>query len=141
MKRVLKYASGQVQIPLPKDGEAILVKSQLVPGTEKPATDNKNTKAKLTAIRKIATLKAKSVANRKDELDSFSELLADEMSPILQSFTGEVQQLVEQATSLDELSASLASLDLNVDEAIEVMQQAFFASELSGMYDVEQESE
>ncbi len=136
----LSWAQDKVQIPLPKDGEAILVKGQLVPGTEKPETYNKNTKAKLTAIRKIAALKAKSVTNSKDELDSFSELLADEMSPILQSFTGEVQQLVEQADSLEDLQLLLNDLDLSIDEASEVMQQAFVAAELGGRFDVSEGS-
>ncbi|OUR62048.1 hypothetical protein A9Q74_06260 [Colwellia sp. 39_35_sub15_T18] len=125
----LNWAQEKVQIPLPKDNETVLAKGQLV-----EEIDERSTQTKLKAIRKIAALKAKSVAP--EQLDSFTKQLTNEMSSVLQGFTGEVQQLVEQAESLEDLQLLLADLDLDVNEANEVMQQAFVAAELGGRFDV-----
>ncbi|KGJ86436.1 DUF935 domain-containing protein [Colwellia psychrerythraea] len=129
----LQWAQEKVQIPLPKDNEPILTKGAL--GQEQV---EKSEQVKLKAIRKITALKAKSV--EPEQLDSFTKQLTNDMSPVLQAFTSEVQQLVEQADSLEELQQLLAKFDLSIDEASEVMQQAFVASELAGRFDIETES-
>jgi phage gp29-like protein len=136
----VSWVQGKLQIPEPKDGEAILMPAGIA--SDKAAAPNEKLPGtQLKTINKITALKAKASKAKPEELDSFTKQLGNNMNNSLKTFTSEVQQLVEQATSLEELSESLASLDLNIDEATEVMQQAFFASELSGMYDVEQESE
>jgi hypothetical protein len=45
------------------------------------------------------------------------------------------------AKSLEELQEQLNNLDLTVDEATEVMQQAFVVAELTGQHEVIEESE
>jgi phage gp29-like protein len=132
----LAWAQNKVQIPLAEKGEAVMMSAN-----QQPEPEKEKAKSQKMAITKLAALKAKSAKATPDEVDSFSNQLKTNMSPVLANFTNEVQQLVEQATSLEELSGLLANLDLTIDEATEVMQQAFFASELSGMYDVQQESE
>jgi phage gp29-like protein len=134
------WAQSKVQIPKPKDGEAVLGRPQPTALT-KESESKITSKDKVSTLKKITALKAMANNTKPEELDNFTTQLSNNMTDSLNSFTSEVQTLVDQATSLDELSTLLASLDLNVDEASEIMQQAFMASELSGMYDVEQESE
>lgn len=136
----VSWVQDKLQIPAPKDGEAVLMSNTQAVTQEQPEEKTKEKpSAKLKAISKITALKAK--ANNDEEIDKLSTQLSKSMTPSLQKFTDEVQQLVEQAQSLEELQAALAELDLDIDEATEVMQQAFMASELAGRYDVEQESD
>jgi phage gp29-like protein len=131
----LAWAQNKVQIPLAEKDEAVMRLANQPPEPEK-----EKAKSQKMAITKLAALKAKSAKPTTDELDGLTNQLSSNMSPVLASFTNEVQQLVEQATSLEALSASLASLDLTIDEATQVMQQAFMASELSGMYDIDMDA-
>jgi hypothetical protein len=98
----------------------------------------KDSQAKLKALRKIIALKVKAI--EPEQLDGFNKQLTSEMSPVLQGFTNEVQQLVEQSESLEALQQALVEFDLSVDEASEVMQRAFVASDLAGRFDVNSES-
>jgi len=138
----LNWAQDKLQIPEPQENEAVLARAAATSKEEQTAKSEQE--VKLKAIRKITALKlkqekAKSV-NAKDEVDDFSAQLANEMSPVLEQFTNEVQQLVEQADSLETLQTLLTDIDLSVDEASEVMQQAFIVAELSGRFDVNKES-
>ena len=58
------------------------------------------------------------------------------MAPVLARLTDEVGAIVANAQSLEDLQTALAELDLSVDDASEVMQQAFAAADLAGQYDV-----
>jgi len=133
MKIPVAWAQEKVQIPQAKDGEAVLTTAN--PAPTMPAV---KPQAKLSAIKKIAALKAKSVAP--EQVDGFTTQLGETMSPVLQGFTDEIQQLVEQADTLEELQQQLAALNIDVNEATDVMQQALVVAELSGRFDVNQES-
>jgi len=152
LKIPVKWAQDKLQIPEPQKDEPILSRSGFSPSNEQGQTKPVGSaltkpQTKLKAINKIVALKAKSKAkpdtNKKanDQLDNFTNQLANEMSPVLQGFTNEVQQLVEQASTLEDLQQSLADLDLDVNEAIEIMQQAFIVAELGGMLAIEEETE
>lgn len=143
----VNWANEKLQIPQPKDGEAVLgmVKAEpktddkdLIKKDEKPKVTKPQAKLKNMAITKLAALKAKSdKAQNQDTADLFTHQLADGFSPILQGFNDDIEALINGATSLEELQEQLNAMDLSVDEASEVLQLALVASELGGMADVE----
>ena len=147
----VNWVHDKLQIPLPKDGEAVLIASVSEVKSEPAAPDDeptkKNQKAKQTkpqaklktmAITKLVALKAKADdVPAKDAADLFSSQLADGFSPILQNFNDDIEQLIENATSLEQLQEQLNDMNLSVDEASEVLQLALVAAELGGMSDVE----
>jgi len=134
----VNWAQDKLQIPEPQKNERVLARAAAAPVSEDLTEKKEDPAAKLKALNKIAALKAKSV--KPDQLDNFTKQLTNEMSPVLKGFTSEVQQMVEQADSLEALQLLLADLDLDVNEASEVMQQAFVVSELAGRFDVNNES-
>ncbi len=131
----LSWAQDKLQIPEPQKDEAVLARATATAENKPIIAD---AAMKCAAIRKIAALKAKSTED--DQLDKLTTQLANEMSPVLSGFTDEVQQLVAQADSLETLQQQLASLDLTIEQASEVMQQAFVVAELGGRFDVTEES-
>jgi phage gp29-like protein len=147
----VSWVHDKLQIPVPKDGEAVLgivaveEKKEAAAPDEKPvkkAGKTKETKpqAKLKnmAITKLAALKTKAdQAQNKDTTDLFTHQLTDGFSPILQGFNDDIEALINGATSLEELQEQLNTMDLSIDEASEVLQLALVASELGGMADVE----
>jgi phage gp29-like protein len=144
----VSWANEKLQIPLPKDGEAVLGIKQpdAAPDPKPEKAESKQTKPqtklKNMAITKLVALKAKAdnVPNKKSEQDTadlFTQQLADGFSPILQGFNDDIEQLIENATSLEQLQEQLADMNLSVDEASEVLQLALVAAELGGMSDVE----
>ena len=147
MQVPVSWAHGKLQIPEPKDGEAVLAAA----AADKPPVEQKEPQpkeikskqqaaAKHKAISKIVALKAKSTSD-KDVADLYSDQLANNFSPVLKGFTDDIQKLVDSAESLEELQATLAEHELSIDEASEVLQQALVASELAGIEDVNKESE
>jgi len=148
----VSWAHEKLQIPLPKEGEAVLglkptdAAPEPKPEKTKQKKTKPQTKLKNMAITKLVALKAKAddlpnkVPNKKSEKDTadlFTQQLADGFSPILQGFNDDIEQLIENATSLEELQDQLNDMNLSVDEASEVLQLALVAAELSGMADVE----
>ena len=147
----VNWVHEKLQIPLPKDGEAVLStvivedkKESTAPDEKavKKAEEDKQTKpqAKLKnmAITKLAALKAKSAkALNQDTADLFTDQLADGFSPVLQGFNDKIEGLINNATSIEELQEQLNAMDLSIDEASEVLQLALVASELGGMANVE----
>lgn len=147
-----QWAQDKVQIPEPKGDEEILSVVSIAPvavdeKTDKTELEDKpkdkpqtkpQVKLKTLAITKLVALKAKADdVPTKDAADLFTEQLAKGFSPVLQGFNEEIEQLVENATSLEELQEQLSTMNLSVDEASEVLQLALVAAELSGMADVE----
>ncbi|WDE07283.1 DUF935 domain-containing protein [Thalassomonas viridans] len=125
------WGHNKLQIPEAKGDEEVLT----LPGAaaENDNQEQKEAALKKQAITKIAALKQKSST---DVADLYSKQLADDMSPVLKNFTDEIQQLVDSAESWEDLQESLADLNLSVDEATEVMQQALVAAQLSGQHEV-----
>ena len=136
------WAQEKLQIPLAKQDEPILTKAVKV----KPSlVDDSPVKLKQLAIKRIAALKAQSEQTQKkaeqaqqkdDDVDLIAAQLQNSMSPILAGFTDEIKQRVDGATSLEALQQALAELDLNIDEASEVLQLAMVAADLAGQFDV-----
>mgnify|MGYP003655353147 FL=1 len=158
----LRWAQEKVQIPEPKNGEAVLsatTSQPTVPDEKvnqadettpkekpeekpeeklKPKQTKPQAKLKNMAITKLVALKAKADAlPEKDAADLFAQQLAEGFSPVLQGFNDDIETLINNATSLEELQSLLNDMNLSVDEASEVMQLALVAAELSGMADVE----
>lgn len=124
------WAHEKLQIPLPKDGEAVLA-----PVGEKTPAKIEDPKASLK--QSIAALKQLSNnESTRDVADDYSERLAIEMAPILEGFTDEISELVNSATSMEDLQAKLNDIDLSADEATQVLQRAMVASELAGQHEV-----
>ncbi|WP_144204528.1 DUF935 family protein, partial [Shewanella sp. KCT] len=129
------WAQERLQIPIAQKDEPVLSV-----GGKSSVVDASQAKLKQLAIKRIVALKQQ--AEQQDRvnddrlLDEMSARLVDEMSPVLQGFSDEVQALVNGVQSLEELQAKLAALDLNIDEASEVLQLAMVSAELAGRYDV-----
>ena len=64
--------------------------------------------------------------------------LKHSMSPVIKSYIEQIQQIVDNADSLEGIAEALTKLDLPVDDATSVMQMAFIAAELAGRNDVEE---
>ena len=117
-----QWVHDKLQIPEPQGNEPVLGQVQAAAGEQKQ-----------NAILKIAALKAKS---QEDPQKLQNEQLSSNMSSMLASFTSSIEQIVNQADSLEDLQVKLGELNLSTEEAAEVLQQAFVAAELSGQYDV-----
>lgn len=138
------WANEKLQIPLPKDGEEVLgamlaTEPELTPkpnnNEASNAAENKQAALKAkTILSKITALKASE--NDKDAADLFSQQLARENAPHLNVLTEQIEQLVNNANSLEQLQEQLGELDLSIDEMGEVMQLALVSAELSGIQDV-----
>jgi phage gp29-like protein len=133
------WAQNKVQIPLAEKGEAVMMAQQPPLKVEKANPETQpQAKLKTMAITKLAALKAKSTkALNQDTADLFTHQLADSFSPVLQGFNDDVEALINDATSIEELQEQLSTMDLSIDEASEVLQLALVASELGGMADIE----
>ncbi|WP_412522368.1 DUF935 domain-containing protein [Shewanella algae] len=128
------WAQDKLQIPIAKKDEPMLSIGKV------SVEENGQAKLKQQTIKRIVALKQQAerpnIVNDDQQLDEMIALLGDEMIPALQGFSNEVQGLVNSAQSLEELQAKLAALDLNIDEATEVLQLAMVSAELAGRYDV-----
>ena len=134
----VNWANEKLQIPLPKDGEAVLGAVPVEDKKEPAAPDEKQTKLKNRVITKLVALKSH---QQKDPLTIFIEQLATNMQGATQGMLSEVMQMIDQVSSLEELQQLLASTEISTDDSIATIQQALAASELAGMFDTEQESE
>jgi phage gp29-like protein len=128
------WAQDKLQIPIAKKDEPMLSIGKV------SVEENGQAKLKQQTIKRIVALKQQAerpnIVNDDQQLDEMIAQLGDEMIPALQGFSNEVQGLVNNAQSLEELQAKLAALDLNIDEATEVLQLAMVSAELAGRYDV-----
>lgn len=129
MKIPLQWAHDKTQIPMAKDGEAVLgVATQAAIQTSQVEQGLQN--ASLVALKAITDT---------DIADDQIDTLADQAAPMVGNMLGAVQALVDNATSLTQLRADLLSLagQVSIDELADLMAQAMAAAELAGMSDVE----
>ncbi len=141
----LAWAQNKVQIPLAEKGEAVMALINQPSGPQEHQADTQTkpqAKLKNMAITKLVALKAKADGlsekeQAKDTAELFTQQLADGFSPVLQGFNNDIEELINNATSLEELQSQLNEMNLSIDEASEVMQLALVAAELGGMADVE----
>jgi phage gp29-like protein len=130
----------KTRIPKPANNEAVLLPEVTVlPRSPEPANNKPSALAALAAD-KISRLKQASEQQQFDEsehqLDSMAEQLANEMRPVLANYTEQIAEVVANAESLEALQAALAEFDLSIDEASDIMQQAFAVADLAGQFDV-----
>ncbi|MCJ8272921.1 MAG: DUF935 domain-containing protein [Gammaproteobacteria bacterium] len=125
-----EWAHNKLQIPFPKDDEAVLgVATQ-------PEVKPKASLKQSIAVLKGLSNRESAFGTDKDVADDYSKQLSKELAPLLAGYTDEIQQLVDGASSLDDLQQKLNALDLSTGEATEVLQRALVASELAGQYEV-----
>lgn len=140
-----QWLHDKTRIPKPNNNEPVLVPegtltqhSEPEPKESKPK-DPSSALAALAAS-KITQLKRDDTQARFDEsehqLDSMSQQLATNMQPVLGDYLEQIGAIVASASSLEELQTLLAEFDLSIDDASELMQQAFVAGDLAGQYDV-----
>ncbi|MDF5485536.1 DUF935 family protein, partial [Vibrio parahaemolyticus] len=120
------WAHDKTQIPMAKDGEAVLSSSASAP-PEPNAPDK---------VTNQAALKAQS---DKDVVDDQLANLHSQSATLLEGMIEPVRELVENATSLKQLRDDILGLQgqISIDELGEMMAQAMAAAELAGINDVE----
>ena len=135
-----QWLHDKTRIPKPNNSEAVLIpEGTLVPATSLEQKKQPSALAALAAS-KITRLKFDDTKARFDEsehqLDSMGQQLAKTMQPVLGDYVEQIGAIVASADSLEDLQTLLAEFDLSIDEASELMQQAFVAGDLAGQYDV-----
>ncbi|WP_135456773.1 DUF935 domain-containing protein [Vibrio echinoideorum] len=126
MKIPTQWAHDKTQIPMAKDGEAVLgAKVPNTPTSEKPVQQTNQ-----------AALKA---SESTDVVDDQVVTLHREAGSLLEAMIEPVRELVESATSLKQLRDDILNLsgEIGLEELGEVMAQAMAAAELAGINDVE----
>ncbi|UTV30174.1 DUF935 domain-containing protein [Photobacterium atrarenae] len=125
MQIPLEWVHEKTQIPMAKDGEAVLgqVKQPEPPGEAKPQGQ--------------AALKA--LTEQKDIPDQQLERLQLEAGGLMENILEPVRELVTQATSLTQLRDDILNLQgvISTEQLGEVMAQAMAAAELAGITDVQ----
>ena len=126
MKIGTSWLHEKTKIPQPKEGEPVL---QRLDNTPLPP-------AQLTGF---AALKAVT-QEQPDTADKLLKQLQSEAKPAVDKLLKPIQDMVDDANSLEELLDELLTLEGTLDETelAAVMQQAFAAAELAGRFDVEQ---
>ena len=134
----------KTRIPKPANNEPVLMPEGTLASAPSLTQNNEQQKppSALAALAasKITQLKLDDAKARFDEsehqLDTMGQQLATNMQPVLGDHLEQIGAIVASADSLEELQALLAEFDLSIDEASELMQQAFVAGDLAGQYDV-----
>ncbi|SHO58785.1 DUF935 domain-containing protein [Vibrio quintilis] len=124
MKIPLQWAHDKTQIPMAKDGEAVLGASQ----PETPTTENPVSQADLKA-------RTRTPETTDDQINR----LHQDAGPLVANMTDSVSELVQNATSLTQLRDDILDLagQIPVDELGDVMARAMAAAELAGISDVQ----
>ncbi|WP_143869891.1 DUF935 domain-containing protein [Catenovulum sediminis] len=130
MRIPTQWLHEKTKIPVANKDEAVLSFSNIQPV-------NKN--AENAALRNIAVLKQQPEAEP-DSADLLTEQLKQKAAPALNQWLGRIEQMVEDATSLQGLMDELLTLEdeLSDSEMISVMQHAFATAELAGRFDVQE---
>jgi len=125
----LNYVNKKLKIPEPEEGEPILQtqQAQAMP----PAAQAATALAALSAVTAEPDIDTTPVSAQ-------AELLATAAGPSIKSMVDTIRSKVEQAESLEALSADLLNSygDLDSGELANVMQLAFAAADLAGRFDV-----
>jgi phage gp29-like protein len=121
------WAHQKLSIPLPENDEPVL-------GAQAPVVPAKEKAAALT--RAIASLKAE--LPEQDIADQLAAQLRAKAAPVMGKLLKPIEELVANATSLEDLLQQLLTLEGKLDESelAEVMQLALSAAEMGGRFDV-----
>lgn len=122
----VSWITDKLQIPEPKDGEAILTIASNVP------VDNTNQTA-------LAALKA-NTANQGDatdkELEALSGKAQTESSAASDALIQQIRNLVENADSFESLKAELLALPIDASHMADVLAEAMMVAHAAGRYDI-----
>ncbi|EMC9263993.1 DUF935 domain-containing protein [Vibrio cholerae] len=123
MKIPMQWVHEKTQIPQAKDGEAVLSVMRPTP----PAPEN------------IASLSAQDIDAEKDMPKTQSERLQKEAGGLMNLMTDRVRELVENASSLEQLREDILKLDGEIEFADlgNVLALAMAAAELAGLDEAE----
>ncbi|GLX86363.1 Mu-like prophage FluMu protein gp29 [Thalassotalea loyana] len=139
MRIPVKWAHDKLQIPIADENEEVLgaVKSSSEPA---PTPQESETPEQLTRknIKKMAALKASFDADPSSE---FSKQLAKQMAPVIEQFNQDIDSLINDVDSFDDLQDKLERFELDIEQATELLQLGLVASELAGAQDVIEEEE
>jgi len=122
----VSYPNEKLGIPIPAEGEAVLVMGTppAMPAPGGTAT---------------APLKQSApAAGAADAVDGLGEQLAKEAAPITDAMIDQVRGLLDEVADLSEFSDRLPELlgDMSIDKMTEVMAKAFATADLTGQYEV-----
>lgn len=128
----LIYVYERLRIPQPANGEAVLRVAQPAPSS----APNDRSAPQQAAARRLAALRAGTSAE--DAPSVQADVLAELARPALRGMIEQVQAIVEQALSLEELRDALLAAygELPAGELAAVMELAFSAAQLAGEYEV-----
>lgn len=138
-----QWVRDKLQIPAPKEGEAVLVIVDKQAGAGEAALKAQGLAALSAgkeAAGKEAASKEKAAKAQGDNNDAQLARLQAEVAPLLVGMTDAVQALVMQATTLEEIRDGLLALEPNLshEELGALLAQAIAASELLGMLEMEE---
>lgn len=138
----VNWAQEKLQIPLPEKDEQILKRAsapqpiateadKTKPPMPEPAATPAATKAKVTSA--ITALKAMTTIDPQEQQVAALNTAA---APKVQQLLDDIANVVNDASTMEDLRDSLNELDLDPTELGEILQNALTAGQLSGMYDV-----
>lgn len=131
----LAWAQERVQIPMAEKDEAVMASAASAASTaENKPKPQANLKASLNSA--ITALKAMDNKLDLDPVEQQSAQLAARLSAQIKGMVDDIETLVNNATSMEELQASLLALDIPIDDMAEVMQLALASSQLMGQHEV-----
>jgi phage gp29-like protein len=121
-----------LQIPEPKDGEAVLSFTANTPGTN---TEDAPNQAALAALKANASGQAIQDAEDK-ELEKLIANLQDKGAAANSAVIDQIKALVMNATSFDQLQEQLLTLPIDPSDMAEVLGQAMAVANAAGRNDV-----
>lgn len=137
MKIPESWAHTKLMIPQPENNEPVLGVPAVAPiQSVTPEPKDKTASLRLA----LASLKATNSVEEPDTADLLAKQLRSKAAPVMAKLMKPIEELVQNASSLEELMQQLLELEgkLNDTELQELLQLALAAAELAGRYDVEQ---
>lgn len=144
MKISVEHAHERLKIPMATEGQAYLGQQNITPNTQTQVELSNKITGIFAALKNEIKPGLNNVKNNnEDPLDKATQQLESKASSILKKLSQPVENLVDNAESLEQLFEDIAALEGELDETqlAELMQQAFAASELMGRYEVSEDSE
>lgn len=126
------WVTDKLQIPEPKDGEAVLSFSVNAPEEK---TKNELNQAALVALKANAPGQAMQDAED-NELEKLIANLQDKGAAVNRTVIDQVKTLVMNATSFDQLQEQLLTLPISTEDMAEVLGQAMAVANAAGRNDV-----
>jgi len=119
----VNYPNEKLGIPIPDEGEAVLVMGAVMPAPTPPGEPKAALKQAPPPV---------------DAVDGLTDQLAKEAAPITDAMIGQVRGLLDEVADLSEFADRLPGLlgEMDTDRITEVMARAFAVADLTGQYEV-----